>query len=169
MLVQLCCREGGALQTNITGVCVEDPQCSGHTGFAPACSVCFPSLHCSVSRLLSRGWALSCVHFPGLSCSDLGFWILHKDTDSVGPAFCTFPAHTAQATRSLTSALSSVALSSAPYPLHGPSLSFWVCWSGAPCVCSGKLIFGSDPPGGCQPSRISESLWLETGSLFAVL
>ena len=36
------------------------------------------------------------------------------------------------------------------------------------CVSSGELISGCDPPGGCQPSRISRSLWLETGSLFAV-
>ena len=34
-LVQLCCREGGALQADIA-VCGELPQCSGHTGFAPA-------------------------------------------------------------------------------------------------------------------------------------
>ena len=26
--------------------------------------------------------------------------------------------------------------------------------SGVPCVSSGELISGSDPPGGCQPSRI---------------
>ena len=35
-LVQLCCGEGGALQTNITGVCGECSQGLGHTGFAPA-------------------------------------------------------------------------------------------------------------------------------------
>lgn len=35
-LVQSCCGEGGALQTNVTGVCGEHSQCSGHTGFAPA-------------------------------------------------------------------------------------------------------------------------------------
>ena len=46
----------------------------------------------------------------------------------------------------------------APYPLHGRSLSFRARWSGAPCVCSGKLISGCEPPGRCQPSRISGSL-----------
>ena len=30
--------------------------------------VCFPRLHCSGSRLLYRERALSCMHFPGLSC-----------------------------------------------------------------------------------------------------
>ena len=34
-LVQLCCGEGGTLQTNITSVCGECSQCLGHTGFAP--------------------------------------------------------------------------------------------------------------------------------------
>ena len=36
-VVQSCCREGGTLQTNNTGVCL---QCLGHTGFAPAHGVC---------------------------------------------------------------------------------------------------------------------------------
>ena len=38
----------------------------------------------------------------------------------------------------------------------------------APRVCSGELASSRDPPGRCQPSRTSGSLWLETGSLFAV-
>ena len=62
--------------------------------------VCFPHLHCSGSRLLSRERALSCVHFPALSRSGSGFRVLRKSTGSVGPVFC------AQAARSLTSALS---------------------------------------------------------------
>ena len=33
------------------------------------------------------------------------------------------------------------------------------------CVC---LMFSRDHPSGCQPSRTSGSLWLETGGLFAV-
>ena len=32
-LVQLCCWEGGTLQTNITGVCGQCLQCLGHAGF----------------------------------------------------------------------------------------------------------------------------------------
>ena len=35
--------------------------------------------------------ALGFVHFPGLSCSGSGSWILHKGTDSVGCAFRPFP------------------------------------------------------------------------------
>ena len=51
----------------------------------------------------------------------------------------------------------------APSPLRSPSLSFCACGrrSGAPCVCSEELVSSRDPPGGCQPSRISGSLWLE--------
>ena len=36
-------------------------------------------------------WALGCVHVPGLLCSGSGPHVLHKGTDSVGPAFCAFP------------------------------------------------------------------------------
>ena len=60
-LVQLCCMEGGTLQTNITGVCVECSQCLGHTGFAPAHSKCaFPvytaqALGCSAGELSNAG------------------------------------------------------------------------------------------------------------------
>ena len=35
--------------------------------------------------------ALDCVHFPGLSGSVSGSQVLHKGTDSVGPAFCALP------------------------------------------------------------------------------
>ena len=58
------------------------------------------------SRLLYRGRALSCLHFPGRSCSGSGFRVLHKDADSVGPAFFAFLTRAAQAARSLTGALS---------------------------------------------------------------
>ena len=54
-LVQLCCGEGGTLQTNITSMCRECSQCTDHTRFAPAHScMCFPCLHCSGSKVLCR-------------------------------------------------------------------------------------------------------------------
>ena len=31
------------------------------------------------------------MHFPGLSRSGSGNWVLHKGVDSVGPAFCALP------------------------------------------------------------------------------
>jgi len=35
--------------------------------------------------------ALGCMPFPDLCRSGSGSWILHKGTDSVGPAFCALP------------------------------------------------------------------------------
>ena len=51
----------------------------------------------------------------------------------------------------------------ASYCLPHPCRSvFWVykgrIFSGVPCVSSGELISGCDPPGGCRPSRIPRSL-----------
>ena len=83
--------DGGALQTNITGVCGECLQCFSHTGFAPAHGVCAfmvytsQALDCSAGNCLR--WALGSIHFPGLSCSGSGSWVLHKGADLVGPAF----------------------------------------------------------------------------------
>ena len=91
-----------------------------------------------------------------------GFRGLHKDRDSVGPAVCAFPARAAQSARSTLPGCN------VPSPLRGPSLSFWACRFGAPCICSGELDSSCDRLGGCRPSRISGSLWLEAGSLFAV-
>ena len=51
---------------------------------------------------------------------------------------------------------------SVPSPLCGPSL-----FPPALVGCMRPVSRG-DPPGGCRPSRISGSLWLETGGLFAV-
>ena len=91
-------REGNCRQMSLA--CVGST-CSvlATLGLPPLAGVCFPCLHCSGSRLLSRERALSCMHFPGLSRSDSGFL-------SVGPAFFAFPAREAQSTRSLRSALS---------------------------------------------------------------
>ena len=94
-LVKPCCGEEGALQTNVTAVCGEHLQGSGHTGSAPLTGVAFP-----VSTAQAPGcciWSVPCV-----AC------VLHKSSDSVAPAFCAFPGRAAQAARSLTGALSPV-------------------------------------------------------------
>ena len=91
----MCCGEGGTLQTNITGMCGECSQCFSCTGFVTAHGVCAfriytsQALGCSARNCLCR--ALGCVHFPGLSWSVSGSWVLHKGTYSVGPAFCALP------------------------------------------------------------------------------
>ena len=161
-LVQLCCGEGGTLQTNITGVCGECSQCLGHTGFAPAHGVCAFSVYiaqapgCSVGNYPKQ--ALGFVHFPGLSCSGSGSQVLHKGTASVGPAFCGLPRsehlRPPGAWRVHSPLVCGV---SYHLPVPSPSVS-WVhsgsTVSGVSCVSSGELISDCEPPGGCQPSRI---------------
>ena len=128
--------------------------------------VCFPRLHCSGSWLLCRERALSCVRFPGLSRSSSGSRVLHKEADSVGPGFCAFPIRAAQAARSLMSTLSPGAARLLPSPV--PASVPRCVWSSAPLCLFWGAISSCDSPGRCQPSRISGSLWLEMGSLFAV-
>ena len=71
------------------------------------------------------------------------------------------------ATRSLTGALSPDAVHLLPSAVPD-SVSARASWVRVPCVSSGKLASSRDLPSGCQPSRISGSLWLETRSLFAL-
>ena len=73
----------------------ECSQCHGQTRFAPAHGVCAftvytaQALGCSARNCMR--WALGCIHFPGLSRSGSGTWVLLKGTDLVGPAFCALP------------------------------------------------------------------------------
>ena len=165
-LVQLCCGEGGTLQTNITGICGECSQCLSHTGFAPAHGVCaFPVYSAQALRCSAGNWlrpALGCMHLPGLSHSGSGTRVLLKGTDSVGPAFCALPWSKQLRRPSAWQARLSL-VGAATYRLPRPCGSvFWVyngcAFSGVPCVSSGELISGCDPPGGCRPSRIPRSL-----------
>ena len=121
--------------------------------------LCFPRLCCSGSRLLYREQALSCMWFKFLGT---------PQERRLGWA-CVLCLSRLKQLRQLRTILPGCG---APYPLRGPSLSFCARFcarrSGAPCVCSGGLVSSLDPPGRCQPSRISGSLWLETGRLFAV-
>ena len=94
-LVQSCCGEGGALQTDIA-VCGEHSPCSGHTGFAPFTVCAFPG--CSGSRLLYMERALHCARFQ--------FSGPPQKRGLGWACFCAFPAGAAQAARSLTGALS---------------------------------------------------------------
>ena len=114
-------REGNFKQISL--VCAGSTRSISATWVCP-CSqhVCFPCLHCSGSRLLYRERALSCVHFPGLSRSGSGFWVLHKDADWVGPAFCAFPDWSNSGSQELDE--HTLPRCRAPYPLCGPTLSF---------------------------------------------
>ena len=99
-------------------------------------------------------WALGCIHFPGLSHSGSGSWVMHKCTDLVGPAFWALPRSEQFRTRCLASTLSpagGVCLITSPVPNR-------CAVSGVLCVSSGELISRCNPPGRCQPSRIPGSL-----------
>ena len=102
-------------------------------------------------------WALVCMHFSGLSCSGSGSWVLHKVTDSVGLALCALPR--SEQLRQQVLGEHTLPRCGASYHLLCPShLVSSMCSGSAisdvPCVSSGELISGCDPPGGCQPSRI---------------
>ena len=151
-LIQSCCGEGGHCR-QMSLACVGSTRgLPASLGLFPLTGVCFPHLHCSGSRLLSREWALCCVDFPGLSHSDSGFRVVHKSTNSIGPAFCAFPGQSSSGSQELDEC--TLPGCGEPYPCRGPSLSF-LSQSGAPCVSSGELDSSCDPPGGCRPSRIS--------------
>ena len=101
---------------------------------------------------------------PCIACSS-SFWVFHKSANSVAPAFCAFPTRAAQAVRSLGRGVGTrhsprVRCAFSP-PRSQPQ------FPRVPVGCM-HLVFSRDPPGGCRPSRISGSLWLETGGLFAV-
>ena len=138
--------------------------------FRPHCvyprsqNVCFPRLHYSGSRLLYRGRALCCVHFPGLSCSGSGCGYSRKMQIGLGLRFVPSLVGATQAARSLMSTLSPGAgcliVSAVPASVFAlVQCAFCLFW---------KLISVCAPPGRCQQSRMSGRLWLETGSLFAV-
>ena len=64
------------MQTNITGMCGECPQCLRHTGFAPTNGMCAFMVYTSQAQGCSArnclGQALCYVYFLGLSCSGSG-------------------------------------------------------------------------------------------------
>ena len=158
-LVQWCCGEGGALQTNVTGLCGEHSQCSGHSGFAPTHGCVLP-----LSTLLRLQAALQGVG-PELGAVPV-FGYSTKARTQLGLCFVPSPALSSSGRQELDKR--TLPRCGAPSPLHGPSLSFHVRLLGAPCACSGELVSSHHPPTRCQPSRISGSLWLETGNMFAV-
>ena len=103
-------------------------------------------------------WALGYMHFQGLNFSRSGYCVLHKGTDLVGLEFCA-PPRSKQLRQ--PGAWQVHCLRYTVHLNHLPSSSCLVSWvhhksaiSGMPCVSSGELISGCDPPGRCQLSRI---------------
>ena len=161
-LVQLCCWEGGHCK-QISLVCVGSARSVWATLSLPPLTACVfsPSTLLRLQVALQGNClrrALGCMHFPGLSCSGSGSQVLHKDTDLVGHVFCALPR--SEQLRQ-PGAWQVHCLRYTVHLNHLPSSSCLVSWvhhksaiSGMPCVSSGELISGCDPPGRCQPSRI---------------
>ena len=127
--------------------------------------VCFPSLHCSGSRLLCQKLSEA---GPGLhalpNSKPLGFRFSgtpQRRRLSWACILCPSQFQAAQVTRCLASAVApSWMLSLIASPV--PAAQFSGCTAGMPsqvcCIFSGELISGCDPPSGCQPSRIPRTL-----------
>ena len=93
-LAQLCCGEGGTLQTSLA--CVRSARSVWSTLSLPQLTVaCASRVYtaqapgCFAGALSKAG--LHSVHFPGLSCSGSVSRVLHKGTDSAGCVFCALP------------------------------------------------------------------------------
>ena len=113
--VQLCCREGGTMQTNITGMCGECLQCMDHTGFAPAHGTCaFPVYTAqgpgsSERQLTKAGRALHA--FPRSKLLRFRFFgTLQRHRHSWASVLCPYQVQAARATRCLVNTLCQVCL-----------------------------------------------------------
>ena len=119
-------REGGMLQTNNTGMCL---QCLSHTGSAPAHGACSLPAHTAQALDCSAGnhlWlALGCLHLPGPSRSGLGTGVSPQRC-RLGWAcvLCPSQVRAAQVMRCLASAIA------ATYRL--PAARLPRCTTGAP-------------------------------------
>ena len=115
--------------------------------------------------------AVGCVHFSGLSHSGSGSRVLHKGADSVGPAFCAL--HRSEqlrqpgAWRAHSSQVQCILSLPRSQPLDFLGGSGCVL-SGVPCISSGELISGCNPPGdvNCPESQeVLVSYWKPACSL----
>ena len=126
-------------------------------------SVCFPCLHCSGSRVLFRGTFQSGSCFCALPRSKPLRFSGTPQGHRRGWT-CIFSLRRSKQLRQPGAwQAQSAQVGSVSYHLPYPSLSVsWVAAgtpiSGVPCIFSGELISGCDPPIGRQPSRIPKSL-----------
>ena len=139
-------------------MCGECLQCLGHTGFAPTHSVYSFLVYtaqapgCSAGELSKVGPVLCALprskplrfRFSGTPQRHRLSWAC---------VLCPSQVRAAQVTRCLASA---VAPSWRLRLIASPVPATWVFWvdngcafSGVPCLSSGELISGCDPPGGC--------------------
>ena len=153
-LVQSCCGAGRALQTNVTGVCGGHSPCSGHTGFAPTRCVCaFPSILLRLQvDLQGAGPELHALPRP----KPLRFQFSGTPQNHRLGWACILclPCLSSSGSQELDGR--TLPGCGAPHPPGVPA-SVSACTS---CTSGFCLFWGAasscDPPGGCQPSRISE-------------
>ena len=159
-----CAGGGGALQTNLTGLCGEDPSVLATLGLPPLTArVSLSTLLRLQAALQGAGPELCALPRP----KPLGFRFSGTpQRRRLGWAYVLcLPRPSSSGSQELEERTPRVQDAFPPPPSQPQFLGAPI---GAPCVSSGELISGCDPPSRCQPSRISGSLWLETGSLFAV-
>ena len=155
-LVQMCCGEGGTLQTNTTGMCGKCLQWMGHTGLATVQgSVYFPGPHCSGSRVLCNDTV------PGGPCSSCTsqVWVAQVLGCSAGTQTqmgCAFALPRSEQFRLGECTVPGWPCMLCTSPI--PATWFPRCPKstvpGVLCVSSQELISGCDTPGRCDPSTI---------------
>ena len=94
--------------------------------------VCPCSRVCALPIYTAQAPGCSIWSGPCIACGS-SFWVFYKSMDSVGPAFCAFPAQAAQAARSLTGALFPRAVHLLPSAV--PASVSAACQSGACALC----------------------------------
>ena len=128
-LVQPCCGEEGALQTNVTGICREHSQCSSHTGLALAqgCVLSPSTLLRLLAALYGAGPVVRAVPVFGYST---------EARTRLGLRLLPSPTGAAQAARSMTGALSPGAVCLIPSAVPA-SVSVLQLGASALCLFSG--------------------------------
>ena len=127
--------------------------------------MCFPSLHCSGSRLLCRELCEAGLGVHALPQSKplrFRFSGTRQRPRRLGQRFVPVPGPSSSGDQVLGEH-SCPQLKAVTYHFPHSSCSvFWVynrrAFSGVPCVSSGELISVCDPPSGCRPSRIPRNL-----------
>ena len=173
-LVQLCCGEGGTLQTNITGVCGECSQCRNHTGFAPAHGTCVFLVYtaqapgCSEGELSEAGPGLHAR--PRSKLLKFRFLRTPQRHRLVGPVFCALPRSRSSGDQVLGRRTTlGVCISSPP---QSQLLSFLGAPQERHLSCAMSLLWGSDlrlrPSLQMATVQDPRKMWLATGSLLTV-
>ena len=156
-LVQLCCGEGGRLQTNTAGMCGQCSHWMDHPGFAQPKAGCTFRVHsaqapgCPV-RVLSQVDPVFCALPKSKPLRFLGAPQGHRPRWAV--CLVLIPGPSCSGDQCLASPLSQVGHASYPPPYTVSCVCHEGLVPGVPCVSSGKLISVCDTAGGCGPSRI---------------